>query len=298
MGIYPANLNLYLYNGDVNTSKLVGLNTMGQSIYDLYSPESPDPALGVMPGQGGPKATLINSAKCVSGGGTVSYKMVLSGGDPADRLYLNHPFDFLVSSQPSPGQYDFVLSPRMSNPAQANHLRVVVVWTAKGAGFDLTDAFGFVKNIPDAQRSTIEQFLTITTGADYYTQVNNPADGIWYHGASNIAGGSFTQSYTIDTSRITHDYAFYVRSDSPISNRDNYIRAEVYFPDTTGVRGTYYTHPAVYYLKDALSSENPAATYWHVFNIMKDGLDMRSRYVLINQKRTSPQYFSFQLPQP
>jgi hypothetical protein len=86
------------------------------------------------------------------------------------------------------------------------------------------------------------------------------------------------KGYTIDTSNsmFSDTYMFYVRADqnSPIENFRNAtaLKVDVYKPENAGIMYfNLFSRPLkTYYFRLSAQSQNPAAGYWHVFNVRRN----------------------------
>ena len=203
----------------------------------------------------------INSSLLCSSGEEPTYTMVVNND-------YTHRFPFPVLSDPSPGQYDIIVSPIITS-TRSKDVRVVVSWES-------TDEFygGFAR--PSALEGA-DYGSSLATGLDYYiTPPDNPPlykqAGIWYHGF--ISSGKRVESFTVDTnigSMNPGAYAFYVRTpDGGIEALKNIakLKVEVFLPETGPTGDRLFGVPAkTYYLKDAIPSDNRTAGYWQVFNL-------------------------------
>jgi hypothetical protein len=185
----------------------------------------------------------------------------------------NHMLDFPISATPATGQYDLVLSPVFKDSKQ---IRIVISWVGN-ADFDggfLVNDNGTVKYIEGATGG-------VAKSESYDYAVKPPSYGFWYHklkdpGLKDPGFATKAESFTLDVSKMTvssTQYAFYVKSEgnTAINKFKNTakLKVEVYFADTD-IDVRHFSRPtATYYLSNAIPSDNPAAFYWHVFNVPK-----------------------------
>jgi|GEM_PF-621177 len=237
--------------------------------------------------------------------GVERYQLVLN-----DDRAVPHRRDFPIVSDPTPGQYDLILSPTMaSNTA---HIRIVVSWSGVQ---ELVGGF-YAPFATDPMWEGAR--IGSTTGRYYYnhTGAGYTLHGIWWHRAASTPSLTNAEAFTVDLNAIdaTHPtYAFYVRSPNvPMKNfvGAGNVKVEVYFNNNTG-SGDYsrrfdVVYPnMVFYLDAAKSSDNADASYWHVFNIKRDEAavanisDIETTFskdgqnVPISRLRTSELYFSY-----
>lgn len=210
------------------------------------------------------------------------------------RLALNadwsneHMIDFSVFGTSTPDTYNLLLSPVIaqadvkSSPVntvgRSNDFRVVVSWVGKdinqfSAGlFDPTKPSAYIPNNENA------------VGTNYFSNLPNPASGIWFHGFGyNLDYNANEEAFTIDTSQMnTSSYAFFIKVNSLASNmtqagKSAKLKVDIYAPEAQHAPAEntdVYRHFArpikTFYFSQALPSFNPdAASYWHVFNILK-----------------------------
>ncbi len=214
------------------------------------------------------------------------YQMVFNG----DRQ-TKHTIDLDVVSNPAPWQYDQVLSPiiRLSNYpsgtsvgkdnttilARPKDIRIVVRWV------DDKDVIGGFVTPPTTPTLEGASFKYKSVGVNYYasTTADYMMRSIWYHGLVWASSKTTVESFTVDTSSTLGTYAFYVRTPGEYNFKaysGSKLQVEVYVPeDEVVIDGSddswrHFSRPAkVFYLSDAIQSDNPQASYWHVFNIKK-----------------------------
>jgi hypothetical protein len=218
---------------------------------------------------------------------------ICSTGNPRYQMTINidyfvngvRGFDFPIVNNPSKNQYDLIVSPLMSagglkdkngnfapTSARPNDVRVVVSWVG-------TKDFYSGCVIP-VQNNAISvegnSYPAIRPGPKYYS--TPPFYSTWYHGYGQTAGQTNVEGYTIDTSNsmFSDTYMFYVRADqnSPIENFRNAtaLKVDVYKPENAGIMYfNLFSRPLkTYYFRLSAQSQNPAAGYWHVFNVRRN----------------------------
>ncbi len=195
------------------------------------------------------------------------YQMTINGN--SNFFYRNN---IPIVSNVLPGQYDLVLSPIVTS---STHIRIVVSW------FGAQDLIGgFFTSVGNPMWEG--PWLSFTTGTNYYIKNTLPEKGVWWHRAASVPSNTNAEAFTVDVSQMDADtYAFYVRApDFPIKNliSTGKVKVEVYIGynrSSLGARDFEESeaggHKKVFYLNTAITSDNPQASYWHVFNIKKNG---------------------------
>lgn len=302
--------------GEVSEDDKAGVEIKG-SILNTLEPTSNNPLIG-LPGQDGTiDVTLSNSHSLKRVGiiywpGTSSSSYYLktptqSGYDSASRLarinsdprcsfgdepnykvFFNaddsHSFDFPILAKGASWQYDLILSPVIDQSKRPTDIRIVTTWVNSTPDF----YNGFV--IPSVGIATTT--ATTSPGKDYYFKPSN--HGIWYHGFGYTPTKTNVRSFTIDQAQMIDDeYAFFVRvpqarlTDPGIFRYKDSARlkVDVYLPESdTSIR--HFAKPSMtFYLSGAINSDNPSASYWHVFNISKPD-NIQDAIVTVNRIKT------------
>lgn len=282
-----------------------------------------------------PSLAYINSNPVCSINDVAHYQLTFNNDKQAA-----HAVDLNVVSNAAPWQYDQILSPiirktayvanttdeatengRKDNTtiqARPQDIRIVVRWSGTRDIFS-----GFVYHVRPKKIAEGNTIKAKTVGIKYYEQddEDHKFSGIWYHGFSEVISASKVESFTIDTGKMDKStggvgdvgtYAFYVRAldgNNIQSFVNDNLRVEVYIPEDENITAgddswRHFSRPAaVYYLKDAIPSDNPSAKYWHVFNIkgskdeeiagMANIEDKTTRDVNISRVLTAEQYIFY-----
>jgi cysteine-rich repeat protein len=210
-----------------------------------------------------PVATMNSNSICSFGDGS-NYKMRIN-----DDAF--HEFSFPVYNKPASWQNDLILSPVISQINRPFDVRIVTTWVNASPNF----YSGFI--IPSFGSSVTIERLPTSTGLQYYTSSAN--EGIWYHGFTYTSTKTNVRSFTVDTSKMNQSlYMFYVRvpqvsiTDPGIGRyRDAaQLKVDVYLPESDTNSRHFALPSKTFYLKSALQSDNPSASYWYVFNIARN----------------------------
>jgi len=141
-------------------------------------------------------------------------------------------------------------------------------------------------------------FKKIAKGINYYTE--EPTLGIWYHGLGSTKNKTHAEAFSIDTTKAFGNadllpsnavvngkglYKFFVHIPENSTGGIQYktasnLKVEVYY-SKNAPNWDYYRRfdkpDKVFYLSNAVPSNNKEAKYWHVFDIIesKDGDKIR-----------------------
>jgi hypothetical protein len=212
--------------------------------------------------------------------------------EPNYKMFFNadngHVFDFDVLAAPQSWQYDLLLSPVISQTVRPQDIRVVTTWV--GADPDFFPGF-IIPSLGAAAAIEGPTFGSTSVGTNYYTQAD--LQGMWYHGFGFSPGKSNVQAFTIDTTKLIDDqYLFYVRVpqarpgfDPGISRyKDSTkLKVDIYLPESDTSNRHFALPSMTFYLNSALPSQNPAAPYWYLFNLKKDGATLKDKIVPVNR---------------
>ncbi|MBU1613503.1 LamG domain-containing protein, partial [Patescibacteria group bacterium] len=249
----------------------------------------------------------------------ISTNPVCSRSDlPNDPSYLLKVFDentfshttqypLVVTPNPSPWQYDIVLSPKI---IALNDIRIVVSWTGSGNEDEFVP--GYLIRASDGilpyEETMMNDNITVPSmrpNEEYYNNYTNKQRlGIWHHVASSFSDDThFIRTFTIESLGLwssddptktinalqtniyanvgnqdlsgmsTGTYAFYIRApEGSIQNTNNNLRVDVYMPDANN-SGAYSAPARTFYMKQAKKSDYQQAEFWHVLNLLNNTIE-------------------------
>lgn len=184
---------------------------------------------------------------------------------------ISQAFDFPIYSNPTPQQYNLILSPAIHfTPDYNSHMRIVVSWI--GSKVDFASGF-LIPPAPGTTQSIFDGLSGMATGTSNYKNVPtiSPMNGMWYHKSGEV-NGTGEESFTVNVNNLsTSTVGFYVKKIDPIwqSRKLSKLKVELYFTENTNNFAHFGRPVKVYYIDNALASQNTEAKYWHVFNIKK-----------------------------